>query len=423
MITGTKGRGAKTNLTSLQVLDSRGIPTVCAVLRTKNGLFTATVPSGTSSGKNEAIELRDSRKAFNGKGVSKAVQNVQKVAKSLPENFYVDQAKLDTTLLTLDNTANKQRLGANALLAISLVASKAAAAENNEPLFAYFNRIANTKSQIPIPFSVVIDGGRHAGNDLRFQEFMLVPTGFSSFEKCTQAIVETYVELRRLLYKKFGVTATNVGQEGGFAAPLSKTTAALDLLETATHNAGYGNKIKIALDCAASEFYNSKTNTYNYEGKNISAEKLSEVYYALIEDYPIISIEDPFHQEDFTTFSSFTKNCKITVVGDDLLTTNPTRIIKGILNNSCNALLLKPNQIGTITETLEAAELARNAGWKVIASHRAGDSEDTFLAHLAVGLGCEAAKIGAPCRGERTSKYNKLLFIERFHKLKLAKWV
>lgn len=413
-------------LTAFQVLDSRGVPAVCAVLTTKNGTFTATVPSGTSSGKFEAHELRDGGRAFSGNGVLNACRNAELLAKKLPKLAYCRQAELDSKLISLDGTTNKTRFGANALLAISLVSAKAAAAEENQPLFSYFASLAKARSFIPLPMATVIDGGKHAGNGLSPQEFMLVPVKFSTFEQCTQSVAEIYASLRQLLLKKFGVNATNVGLEGGFAPPLKKTTDALELLESAINAAGYSGRVKIALDCAASEFYNAKTKKYNYEGRRINREKLAEGYLRLISEFSIVSIEDPFHEEDFNAFAEFTanaKNTKIAVVGDDLLTTNSARITAAILQGSCNALLLKPNQIGTITETIHAAEMAKHAGWKVIASHRSGDSEDVFLVDLAVGLGCEAAKIGAPCRGERTSKYNRLLFIEKFHKVKLAKWV
>ncbi len=412
------------NLHAFQVLDSRGVPTVCAVLTTKKGTFTATVPSGTSSGKYEALELRDSGRAFGGKGVLKACRNAENISKKLPIASYLNQADLDSKLIKFDGTANKTWFGANALLAISLVSAKAAAVESNHQLFSYFASLSNCKPQLPLPMATVIDGGKHAGNNLSLQELMLVPTKFNTFAAATQAVAETYAALRGLLLKKFGVNATNVGLEGGFAPPLKKTTSVLELLEAAIDAAGYSGKVKIALDCAASEFYNEKAKRYSYEGKTLTSRKLTEIYFDLLDAFPIVSIEDPFAEEDWSAFSQFTAAVgkKVKVVGDDLLTTNTSRITSGVLTAACNALLLKPNQIGTITETLEAAELARNAGWAVIASHRSGDSEDTFLADLAVGLGCQAAKIGAPCRSERTAKYNRLLFIEKFHKVKLAKW-
>ncbi len=416
-ITGTGGRG----LNCLQVLDSRGIPTVCAVLTTKNGTFTATVPSGTSTGKNEALELRDGGKPFNGNGVQKAVENVKKIAKHLPKNFYLNQTALDATLLHLDGTPNKSKLGANTVLAISLVAAKAAAAEKNKPLFSYFSSFTGKTPKLPIPTPTIIDGGKHGANKLSFQEFLLFPLKFSTFEQCTCAVVEVYTTLTSMLEKKFGKFATAVGLEGGESPPFSKSIDALLLIEKVIEKSGYAGRVKIGLDCAASEFYNYKTKKYNFEGKSLSPEQLCIVYRKLIDDFDIVSIEDPFEQEDWYSFSHFTRESGIQVVGDDLLTTNPTRIINGIFIGACNSLLLKPNQIGTLTEAFEAAQLARDAGWNVFASHRAGDSEDTSLADLAVGLGCEFAKIGAPTRGERTSKYNRLLFLEKFYNLKLSK--
>ncbi|MDP3742375.1 MAG: enolase C-terminal domain-like protein [Candidatus Micrarchaeota archaeon] len=409
------------NLTAFQALDSRGVPTICAVLKIKNGTFTATVPSGTTTGKNEAVELRDGGKSFNGKGVSKAVQNVQDIAKKLPKDY--SQDAVDNFLISLDATENKSKLGANTTLAISLVIAKANAAENNEPLFSYFSKLSRQTAKIPLPMACIASGDKHSGKCVSIQEFMLLPVKFSTFSACTQAIAEIYYELGKLTAKKTK-EALFTDMEGGIVLPFTKAQPTLELITNAIDRAGYSGKVKLALDCAASEFYNEKTKIYNYEGRKLSSDKLSGVYFDLMRDFSIVSIEDPFHEEDFAAFAEFTKKTKpnITVVGDDLLTTNSTRITRAVLQGSCNALLLKPNQIGTVTETLEAAEMARNAGWKVIASHRSGDSEDPFLADLATGLACDAAKIGGPSRGERTAKYNRLLYLEKFHKLKLAKW-
>ncbi|MFH0713489.1 MAG: enolase [Candidatus Micrarchaeota archaeon] len=408
-------------LNAFQVLDSRGIPTICAVLKNETGIFTATVPSGTSSGKFEAVELRDGGKPFKGKGVTKAIQNVSEIAKKLPSRIYKDQQKLDKLLISLDGTPNKGKLGGNALLAVSLVCAKAAAAENKQQLFEYLSTLSKNTPTLPIPTPTVIDGGKHGGNRLSTQEFLLFPTKFSTFADCTTAVAEIYMELQALILKKFGISATNVGLEGGFAPPLGKTPAALDLISTAIERAGYAGIVRLGLDVAASEFYNEKTKKYNFEGRQLSTEQLVEEYLKLITEYKIISIEDPFDQEDWKGFTQLTKQSKIQVVGDDLLVTNPARIKQGIAKQAVNSLLLKPNQIGTISETLAAAKLARSAGWTVFASHRSGDTEDTFLCDVAAGLACEFAKLGAPCRSERTSKYNRFLYLEKFHKVKLAK--
>lgn len=408
-------------LNAFQVLDSRGIPTVCAVLKNDTGVFTATVPSGTSSGKFEAVELRDGEKAFKGKGVTRAVQNISEIAKKLPPGVYKDQQQLDKLLISLDGTPNKGKLGGNALLAVSLVCAKAAAAENKQQLFEYISSITKTKPTLPVPTPTIIDGGKHGGNKLSTQEFLLFPTGFSTFFDCTVAVAEIYMELQALILKKFGVTATNVGLEGGFAPPLKQTFTALDLISTSIEKAGYSRKVHLGLDVAASEFYNESTKKYNFEGKQLSTVQLVEEYLKLIAEFKIVSIEDPFDQEDWVGFAHLTKQSKIQVVGDDLLVTNPARIKTGIAKRAVNSLLLKPNQIGTISETLDAAKLARSAGWAVFASHRSGDSEDTFLCDVAAALRCEYAKIGAPCRGERTSKYNRFLYLEKFYGVKLAK--
>ncbi len=409
-------------LSAFQALDSRSVPTVCAVLKVKKQIYTAIIPSGTTTGKNEAVELRDNRREFRGKGVLTACKNVELIAKKLPSNFYRNQQVLDNHLIALDGTSNKAKLGANALLSISLVAAKAAAAEKNLPLFSYFSQLSNNTPTLPLPLALVASGNKHGGNCTSFQEFMLLPVKFKTFAKCVQAVVEIYQTLGDIVKKKTHVFPP-VDLEEGLILPTTQARPTLELVMQAIERAGYNKKVKLALDCAASEFYNEKTKKYNFEGKQLTSEKFTNVYFDLIEDFPIVSIEDPFDQEGWQAFSEFTRQTKVKVVGDDLLTTNPSRIIKGILSNACNVLLLKPNQIGTISETIESAQLARSANWSVIASHRSGDSEDTFLVDLAVGLGCEAAKIGGPARGERTSKYNRLLFIEKFHKIKLSKWV
>ncbi len=418
-------------LTSFQTLDSRGIPTLTAVLKTSNGTFTATVPSGTSSGDFEAVELRDGGKPFNGKGVSKACHNVDLIAKQVESKpkLYLNQQELDATLLRLDGTPNKAKLGANTPLAISLVAAKAATVEKNLELFQYFSQLShNPRSpaplHLPVPMSNLINGGKHGATNTAIQEFMVVPLGFNSFFDCVRAVTEIDFALRELIIKKFGAGGTSVGYEGGFTPHAKSSVQVLELIQTAIDDAGYSKKVKLALDCAASEFYNSKTKKYNFEGKMLSAEKLSDRYFSMLDDFEIVSIEDPFDQNDWQSFSAFTSAFKpqhLQVVGDDLLVTNSARIMRGVMSDACNAVILKPNQIGTVTETIEAAQIAQTADWNLVASHRSGDSEDSFLADMAVGLGCQFAKIGAPCRGERTAKYNRLLMIEKLYGFKLVK--
>ncbi len=429
MITGTKGSPSlKQKLFAFQTLDSRGIPTITAVLKTKTNTFTATVPAGTSSGVFEAVELRDGGKAFNGKGVSKACHNISRIAEKLNlSTFYLNQEKLDSFLLAIDSTPNKSKLGANTLLAISLVAAKAAAAQKNLELFQYISQLAHSAPnamRLPIPMSNLINGGKHGAANTAIQEFMVVPIGAKSFFECVELVTEIDFALRELIIKKFGAGGTSVGYEGGFTPHVKSSIQALELIQSVIDRAGHSKKVKLALDCAASEFYNSKTSKYNFEGKPLSSSKLTDVYLSLMHDFDIFSIEDPFDQNDwhsFTEFTSVAKKQHTQVVGDDLLVTNSGRIMRGVISEACNAVILKPNQIGTVTETIEAAQIAQAANWNLVASHRSGDSEDSFLADFAVGLDCQFAKIGAPARGERTAKYNRLLMIEELYGLKLAK--
>ncbi|MBI1968511.1 phosphopyruvate hydratase [Candidatus Woesearchaeota archaeon] len=393
-----------------EILDSRGEPTVEAEVTTKNGNFRASVPSGASTGKHEAWELRDGGKRYFGKGVRKAVRNIeQKIAPELIGKDPRQQEAIDKRMIALDGTENKSRLGANALLAVSLACARAGAAAEKLPLYHYFRRLLGKEQGIIMPrlFFNVINGGKHAGNELVFQEFMIAPRT-RNVQKSLQMGSEVYHALKRLVEAKYGKQATNVGDEGGFAPPLKKAEEALDILKEAIKRAGYAGKIDLALDCAASSFY--REGFYHLPEK-MSKEKLLAYYERLIEKYNIISIEDPFEQEDFASFAELRKRTGIQVVGDDLTVTNPKRLAVAIQEQSCSCLLLKVNQIGTLTEALEAVRLAYAAGWKVMVSHRSGETEDDFIADLAVGIGCGQLKAGAPCRGERTAKYNRLLRI------------
>ncbi len=400
-----------TSIKAREILDSRGNPTLEVDLFTKQTCQSAAVPSGASTGKHEAVELRDGGKRYLGKGVQKAVQNVEKkIAPLLRGMDCHDQRKIDELMIKKDGTKNKSKLGANAILGVSLAAARAASAENKKHLFQYLPGLAglNKKPSMPRPFFNVINGGKHAGNKLAFQEFMIAPKA-KTFAEALRMGSEVYHILKEVIEKKYGKEATNVGDEGGFAPPLERAEEALSLLTDAIQKAGYNGKVEITMDCAASEFY--KNGKY-YLHTKMSKEKLLEYYLRLIKEYPIISIEDPFEQEDFASFAELKRKSKIQIVGDDLTVTNVNRIKKAVQNKSCNCLLLKVNQIGTLTEALDAVKLAYGNGWKVMVSHRSGETEDSFIADLAVAIGCGMIKAGAPSRGERIAKYNRLLRIE-----------
>ncbi|MBS3133546.1 phosphopyruvate hydratase [Candidatus Woesearchaeota archaeon] len=396
-----------------EVLDSRGNPTVECDVFTSSGFGRAAVPSGASTGKFEAVELRDGGKRYNGMGVRSAVKNVNDViAKKIVGRDCCNQEEIDNLMIEFDGTENKSLLGANAVLAVSLAVARAAASSSKKPLYRYLTGITkNRKLLLPIPFSNVINGGRHAGGSLKLQEFMLVPEKFSSFAEATAAVAETYHELKKIIARKYGKQSTNVGDEGGFAPSLKSAEEALELLESAVSISGYEKKISFAIDAAASEFYNNGKDVYELE-KAYGSSELIDYYLELIKNHNIISLEDPFHQEDFESFAEITERSSIQVVGDDLLATNPERIKTGVEKKSCNALLLKVNQIGTLTEAVTAAKIAMQSKWNVMVSHRSGETEDSFIADLTVALGCGLIKTGATARGERTAKYNQLLRIE-----------
>src|SRR3989344_5268828 len=376
-----------------EILDSRGNPTIEVTIHTSSAIGIAAVPSGASTGTHEALELRDGGNRYHGLGVQKAIKNVQTIiAPKLKGINCQDQKKIDQLMIKLDNTENKSKLGANAILGVSLACARAAANEKKIPLYKYINTYfktinKNNKMRLPLGFFNVINGGKHADNKLSIQEFMIVPK-LNTFNKNLRAASEIYHVLKKEL-KKLG-DSTNVGDEGGFAR--SK------------------GKVNLALDCAASEFY--QDGIYLVDGKKITKEKLVNYYLKLIQDFPIISIEDPFQEDDFESFAELTKRTKIQIVADDLTVTNPQRINVAINNKSGTCLLLKLNQIGTLTEALKSAALAYKNGWNVMVSHRSGETEDTFIADLAVGIGSGMIKSGAPCRTERTCKYNQLLRIE-----------
>lgn len=406
------------------VYDSRGNPTVEVDLTTDVGKFRAIVPSGASTGIHEALELRDGDKSkWQGKGVLKAVANVNEIiAPALVKaNLDVtDQELIDDFLLKLDGTPNKSKLGANAILGVSLAAANAAAGEKKVPLYQHISDLAKTPKPyvLPVPFQNVLNGGSHAGGSLAFQEFMIVPTGASSFSEALRIGSEVYHTLKADAKKLYGPSAGNVGDEGGVAPAISSPKEALDLVYGSIKKAGYDGQVGIALDVASSEFY--KDGKYDLDFKNpdsdpskwLTGEELANLYAQLIKDYPIVSIEDPFAEDDWESWSIFFKKVDIQIVGDDLTVTNPIRIKKAIEQKSADALLLKVNQIGTLTESIKAAQESYNAGWGVMVSHRSGETEDTFIADLSVGLRSGQIKTGAPARSERLAKLNQILRIE-----------
>lgn len=396
-----------------QILDSRGNPTVEVDVFTRIWRGRAKVPSGASTGRHEALELRDRKKEYNGKGVMKAVRNVNnKIAKRLIGTDVRNQTKLDKAMIKLDGTKNKTKLGANAILGVSLAAARAAAHCKHMKYYQYLRLLSKSRQYVmPVPFLNVINGGEHADNRLAFQEFMIAPIA-RTYKQSLRMGVETYHTLKQVILKKYGVGTTNVGDEGGFAPNINSVVEALDLLMEAIDKAGYAKRIKIGLDAAASYFY--KKGFYYVDGKKLSKDKLLEVYAALVKEYPIISIEDPFQEDDFESHAVLTSAIgkKVMIIGDDLTVTNIDRIKKAAELKACNCLLLKVNQIGTLTEAIDAALLAKKHRWKVMVSNRSGETEDTFIADFAVGLGCGLIKAGAPARGERTAKYNELLRIE-----------
>ncbi len=398
------------------ILDSRGNPTVQVKVVTEGmGIGIAAAPSGASTGIHEAVEVRDGGKDFHGKGVNKAVDNVNNIiAPAIRGMDSRYQSQIDYKMIEIDGTENKSRLGGNAIVATSLAVAKAAASTYEQPLYFYIGgRYANL---LPVPLLNIINGGAHAGNKLDFQEFMIVPAGFKTFREAMKAAVETYHELKRILKEKYGPSAINVGDEGGYAPPMEKTTEALDALIEAIKAAGYepGREIAIALDVASSQFYDPEKKVYILEGVSRTREEMMEYYEKLIEEYPIVSIEDPLYEEDFEGFAELARRIgsKVLIVGDDLFTTNPKRLRKGIEIGAATAILVKVNQVGTLTETMEVITMSHLNGYKTIISHRSGETEDTSIADLAVGLRAGLIKTGAPARGERTAKYNRLLEIE-----------
>lgn len=406
-----------------QIFDSRGNPTVEVDVTTELGLFRAAVPSGASTGIYEALELRDNDKSkYHGKSVLKAISNVNDIIapKLVGANLEVtQQVEVDDFLLKLDGTETKSALGANAILGVSLAVAKAGAAKKGVPLYRHLADLAGRKDIVlPVPAFNVINGGSHAGNKLAMQEFMILPTGATSFTEAMKMGSEVYHHLKAVIKKKYGLDATCVGDEGGFAPNILENKEALELIKQSIELAGYTGKIEIGMDVAASEF--CKEGKYDLDFKNAASdkaawlepEKLADLYRSFIADYPIVSIEDPFDQDDWAAWTALTASVSIQIVGDDLTVTNPKRIQTAVEKKACNCLLLKVNQIGTVSEAIKAQLLAKANGWGTMVSHRSGETEDTFIADLVVGLSTGQIKTGAPCRSERLAKYNQILRIE-----------
>lgn len=395
-----------------EILDSRGNPTIEVEMTLDNDIsVTASVPSGASTGSREALELRDhDTTRFHGKGVLAAIINVNQIIKPKIVGMELDQAKIDHLLIELDGTPNKSRLGANAILGVSLATVKALAKTNGKELYEY---ISGGKISLPIPFINIINGGRHANNNLDIQEFMIVPMqkGFKGKLRCAS---EVFMTLKNILKKENLSTA--VGDEGGFAPDFEYNSIALDYIMAAIRESGYtpGKDVYIALDVAASEIYNKETKLYYLDGKNITKEELTKYYLALVKRYPIISIEDPYFEDDFDSLTRLTKliGKKVMLVGDDYFVTNAKYLNYAIENKSGNAILLKANQVGTVSEMVKTIAIAKKNNYKTIISHRSGETLDTFIADFAVGLNLHFIKSGSMSRGERIAKYNRLLKIE-----------
>lgn len=394
-----------------EILDSRGNPTVEVDVYTDKGFGRASVPSGASTGTNEALELRDREERYNGKGVLDAVENINKAIESEILGMDVrSQREIDNLMIKLDGTDNKASLGANAILGVSMSVAKAAADSLNMPLYRYFG--GSNAFTLPVPTMNVLNGGQHAGNGLSIQEFMIQPKGADTFSKALQMGTETYHALGKVLEAKYGASATNVGYEGGYAPPLTMTSDALDALVCAIDEAGYlETEVSIGMDAAASEFFDGTH--YSIDGKMLTPGELIDYYIELVDTYPIILVEDPFHEESFEDFAALTSELWDTIIiGDDLFVTNVERLNKGIEMNAANALLLKVNQIGTISEAFDAANMASRNGYNVVVSHRSAETEDDTIADISVAIGADLIKTGAPARSERTAKYNQLLRIE-----------
>ncbi len=408
-----KNRFTIKSVNAREILDSRGNPTLEAEVRTAGGFGRASVPSGASTGTYEAVELRDGGKRFGGKGVLKACANVEgEISRAIVGMDSRGQRDIDAAMIKLDGTPNKARLGANAILGASMANAKAAADTSSLPLFKLLNPSA---SLMPVPMMNIINGGKHAGNALSIQEFMIAPVGAKSMAESVRMGSEVYMSLKGLLKERYGPSAINVGDEGGFAPPMTRSGDVFKVVTDAIKGAGYGEPdVRLAIDSAASSFF--KDGKYAVDGKVLTPTGLLEHYEAMVDEYPIISIEDPFEEDDYASFASITKSIgsRVQIVGDDIFVTNIGRFRKGVAAGAANSLLLKVNQIGTLTESIDVAKFASESGYTVMVSHRSGETEDCYIADLVVALGAGQIKSGAPARGERMAKYNQLLRIEEW---------
>ena len=399
------------DVSAREILDSRGNPTIETTVITEISRGTAAVPSGASTGAREALELRDIGERYGGKGVLKAVDNVNEVIASELLGMDVrNQYKIDKIMLDLDGTDDKSNLGANAILSVSLAAARAGAYASELPLYRYLGRLNDVL--LPVPFMNVLNGGEHAGNELDIQEYMIAPTGAENIREAVRIGAEVYHELGDKLVSKYGNSAINVGDEGGYAPPLKDPFEPLELILETLEETGYDKVVDLAIDCAGSEFY--KNESYHFAGETLTSEEMVEFYGRLIEEYPVISIEDPLSEDDWSGFVELTDRIgdEVQIIGDDLFVTNQELVMEGIEKGACNCLLLKVNQIGSLTEAMDAASMAFRNGYGVQISHRSGETCDDFIADLSVALSSGQIKAGAPARSERTAKYNRLMEIE-----------
>ena len=402
------------NVKGRQILDSRGNPTVEVDVILSNGLVgTASVPSGASTGKYEAVELRDNFKSYHGKSVTKAIDNIDNDIKNIIlGRSPLEQSKIDNDLISLDGTSNKNKLGANAILGVSMAVARAGAISINQPLYKYIGGISS--KTMPVPLMNIINGGAHANNLLDIQEFMIMPINFERFGDALRAGAEIFHNLKKILDNNN--YSTSVGDEGGFAPKIDDPKIALDLISKSIEVSGYrvGDDIFIALDAAASEFYSEKKYILNDKQKSLSTDELIDYWGNLVNNYPIISIEDPFDEDDINGFTKFTNlhGKNIQIVGDDLFVTSEKKLSEGIQKNAGNSILIKLNQVGTLTETLDTISKAKKHNFNTIISHRSGETEDNFISDLCVGINAGQIKTGSLSRSDRTSKYNQLLRIE-----------
>ncbi len=405
------------NIKAREILDSRGNPTVEVDLTLKDGSFgRAGVPSGASTGSHEAVELRDGESRYGGKGVEKAVTNVNKIIRKALIGKEFDQRKLDLAMIALDGTENKSKLGANAILGVSMAFAKASAQSQGVPLYRYFSKIAKTKNavQLPVPMMNILNGGKHAENSTDLQEFMIMPVGAPSFREALRYGAEVFHALKKILHtRKFN---TSVGDEGGFAPSLPNNEAAIQIILEAIEKAGYmpGKDIAIAIDGAATELYKDGKYHLTSEKKVLTSAEMVDLYASWVAKYPIVSIEDGLSEDDWAGYEIMTKKLgdKVQIVGDDLFVTNITRLATGIEKKACNSILIKLNQIGTVSETIDAINMAKKAHFTSVISHRSGETEDSTIADFVVGTGTGQIKTGSLCRSERVAKYNQLLRLE-----------